>query len=106
MWASTSSHADCPEGNDDTIVQDCRRGYHGTDALAGWPGSVGAEIGRHPQDAGFRQSPPFLFVAQNVPSGMERARGNLAGLLTRGSLFWSRRSLFDLFSAKANAAAL
>src|SRR6266403_4422927 len=52
----------------------------------------------------FRQSPPFLLVAQNVSGSVERARGNLAGLLTRGSLFWSRRSLFDLLSAEANAA--
>ena len=39
------SHADCPEGDDETFVQDCRCGHHGTAALAGRPGSVGAEIG-------------------------------------------------------------
>ena len=39
MWASTSSHADCPEGNDDTIVQDCPCGYHG---LMLWLGGQGA----------------------------------------------------------------
>jgi hypothetical protein len=43
-----SSHADSPEGDDETFVQDCRCGCHGIDALAGRPGSAGAEIGRHP----------------------------------------------------------
>ena len=43
-------------GDDDNFAWDCRCGYHGTNALAGRAGSTGAEIGRHPQDARFRQS--------------------------------------------------
>jgi hypothetical protein len=53
-----SSHADSPEGDDETFVQDCRCGYHGIDALAGRPGSAGAEIGRHPSPSGVSSTRP------------------------------------------------
>src|SRR5262249_13188945 len=43
------------EDSDEMLAQDRGYGCDGARALAGWPRGVGAEIGRHPQDAGFRQ---------------------------------------------------